>query len=498
MSDIVYSDNTLAVPFNSCALDNPTNSTSCFQDSTYNDRLTFQITIDSNPATIKSALDSNPAEVKTASAASAIAAPVVKVIASDDQDDTVLIAVIYNCKSNDNGFVPVQLDLHFGTSPKDDLSIVWQKYCSNGVNDKMLYGYLTGDPDYGTVQLHEFGQDNVALVVVGPSDVSTEFFLKLDEPGANQAFMAPFIRSDFADIVSVTVRGNHPKGGIIEGLSITKFQIGYECLRRGEATIEATIAIPPFRNISAMWKKGKFFPATPHLPKRIILRALLTRYNSHDLALYEDCGGNTATNLLVGTEENAYDIVDNGEPTPQYMVGIDNIGTDHSEQHKHLPGNQSDWVFFVKNGDDQSHPESDTALHVGRVTATVEKPAILFPFSPTVMEKSTMSWKQIVVSSYVLQAGSSLKVSMPLICRGIGESRVLITVPVLGYRELEFGIAKECARIGASRRSEQFVFTVNNVFWLSVVFVMCGLAYIYVRSRRIKGTRYSPVSLTER
>lgn len=112
----------------------------------------------------------------------------------------------------------------------------------------------------GSEGLYSFGQDTSAMVTVGASDESTEFYMKLLQPGAQQVFMAPYITSSFSDIVSITIRGNHPQGGIVEGLMITKLQVGYECHRKGEATIEATVAIPPFQNISAVWKKGTSTP----------------------------------------------------------------------------------------------------------------------------------------------------------------------------------------------------------------------------------------------
>lgn len=210
----------------------------------------------------------------------------------------------------------------------------------------------------------------------------------------------------------------------------------------------------------------------------------------------------------MGSTEEGFDIVDNGEPTPRYMVGIESIGAEHSEEHMHIAGNESHWEFFVKNEANSAtgkatQPESDTAMLVGRITATVEKPSVLYPLSPIVMTRTAMKWREDSKSgsaaSYTLQEGESLKVVMPLLCRVVGkESRVLITVPILGYKELEFGIAKMCTQVGKVQKSSQFVLTVRTVFW-GAVFVAAGVGVLwYVKSKRAaKGASFSPVPLYE-
>lgn len=294
----VYSENALFPPFNSCTLESTTSpdftgttNTDCFSDDPFNGRLSFQLTFQADPAVVKAAIISRPPEVFTTTFGQTIASPSVISVPSsgdDSQDDTddevsnsMIVTVVYNCKSNSNGVVPVRLTLHFGTETENDVVIIWRKNCDNGINGLINYGYLTGDEDQGSEQLHKFGQDAAALITVGASDESTEFFLKLEKPGALQTFLAPLVTSTFSDIVSINVRGNHPQGGLLEGLTITKFQIGYECHRKGEATIETTIGIPPFRNISATWKKGKFLFSHP---KNIFLAT--DRYIFHNFSIF--------------------------------------------------------------------------------------------------------------------------------------------------------------------------------------------------------------------
>lgn len=206
--------------------------------------------------------------------------------------------------------------------------------------------------------------------------------------------------------------------------------------------------------------------------------------------------------LQVGTEEGGFDVVDNGKATPRYMVGIHNIGTEHSEEHMHVPDNRTEWEFFIKNGDEAASTSGDMALHISRISATVERPKVIFPQKPVIYERISSRWVVMERSSYSLLGGSSLKAVMPLVCRSVGESRIVITIPVLGHRELEFGIAKECDQVGSAHQSKQFMLTVNTILWgvgfLAVVVFVIG--FLYIRRRRIgaKGTGFEPVSLTER
>lgn len=466
-TETVYSSGSLVSSFNSCTLETPVNSSDCFIDDMYNDRLEFRITFQYDPSLIRAALDSLPPSISTPSFASSLASPEIIKARVNEDETTASVIVLYNCKPDNHGVVPIRLLLHFGNdTDKDNLTIHWQKSCESGVNSKLVYGYLSQSSSDGSTQQHQFGGDDAPLVVVNPSDVSTEFFLKLDAPGAQQVFLAPYITSSSENVV-LTVRGNHPQGYVLQGLQLVSFSVGYECSRQVEATIDASIAVPPFKNISVSWKK--------------------------------DCGGNYASNLQVGSQEGGFDIVDDGQPTPRYMVAIENIGTEHSEEHLHLPGNQSVWTFYLKNADDTNTASQHTAMHIGRLSATVEQPDVLFPQSPVVYAWAAGGWQVNQVSPFSLEAGDTLKVVMPLICRSLGESRVLITVPVLGYKQLEFGVAKECTHVGQVLHSGEFVFTVGRLFWGAVLIAICLLALAYVRRRRTgKTAGFEPVPVNER
>lgn len=166
------------------------------------------------------------------------------------------------------------------------------------------------------------------------------------------------------------------------------------------------------------------------------------------------------------------------------MVGIENIGTAHTEEHLHLSGNQSDWTFYLKNekSDSSGATSSDLALHIGRPTLTVEHGENVAALPTQISTKSTFGWSTETSSSFVLHPGESLKVSLHFICKNIGESRILITVPVLQYNTLEFGVAKECTHVNEARKSKQMVLTSEKA--LIVIFLVVILIAWYVWRRR--------------
>lgn len=462
MTKTVFDAGQLVPPFNSCNFKVKPKSDDCFTDDSYNDRLVFQLTFTISPKEIVDAFQNTPPKL-TFKTDPTIAKPAMVNAVVQVENAIAEIEVRYNCQSS--GAVSLKLQVIVGNDVREKVTIYWQKQCATGVNDKLTYGYLSPSAT-GEMQHHSFGGDSSASVIVAPADVSTEFFMKLDQPGAQQIFYAPYVTSSDTAAVKVAVRGNHPQGGVIQGLTDTSFQVGYNCASKGDAVIKATIAVPPFKNITASWRK--------------------------------DCGGKTPRNLQVGTSEDGYDVVDNGRPTPRYMVGIENIGTAHSEEHLHLPGNQSDWVFYIMNNDTMPGAGSpDTAMHIGHIVATVEQPSVLMPVPPEVYEEAALGWRAMERAPYALGAGAKLKVRVHMVCREKGESRVLMTVPVLGYKQLEFGLAKECEHGGLSYSSSEFVLTVGDLFWIVVGVLVFSCACFYVRRRRAKSAGFQRVSTME-
>lgn len=217
--------------------------------------------------------------------------------------------------------------------------------------------------------------------------------------------------------------------------------------------------------------------------------------------IISECGGNVATSLRIGSSEGQSDIVDEGKPTPRYKVGIDNLGTAHSDEHLHLPDNQSDWTIYMRNAftGEKGPPSKDGALQIGRITLTIEHPDKVAAATPKVSVLGPASWRDTNAASYVLEAEADLRVSFHFICRKKGESRILITVPVLQHETLEFGIAKECEHEAAApRKSREFVITVRSVFWSFIFLVVICVAIFCIRRRTASAKGFEPLPVTER
>ncbi|KAI0565045.1 hypothetical protein FGB62_22g333 [Gracilaria domingensis] len=190
------------------------------------------------------------------------------------------------------------------------------------------------------------------------------------------------------------------------------------------------------------------------------------------------------------------DVVKNGEPTHSFMVGIQHIGTEHSDEHLHLSGNQSDWKVFLRNSNlDSQSPEA--ALRIGRITLTVEHPETVVALEPRIRAKSTLGWSVESNSGYALAPESSLEVSFHFACKKIGESRILITLPILQYETVEFGIAKRCTHVGRVRKSSQLVFTAGKAFASLVAICVAGVVII-VRRRSSAQKGFEALPTTDR
>lgn len=211
-----------------------------------------------------------------------------------------------------------------------------------------------------------------------------------------------------------------------------------------------------------------------------------------------DCGGQVPKNLQIGTSIGLSNVVKSGEPASEYLVGIQHIGTAHSDEHLHLPGNQSDWQIFLTNkheGDKQPPQASESALRIGRIAVTVENTKNVAVLDPNIFSKDALRRGSVPNSGYVVHSGQSLKMSFHFLCKREGESRIIITVPILQYENVEFGIAKECSHAAIARKSQQLVLTAGHGIALVMLLVAVIIGVIFGRRRNQK--EFAPIPLTE-
>lgn len=203
--------------------------------------------------------------------------------------------------------------------------------------------------------------------------------------------------------------------------------------------------------------------------------------------------------MRIGNEEGGSDIVDNGKPTPRYMVSIDHIGTEHSEEHLHLPGNQSDWTIYLSNadGDEDGAVAKDSAVYLGRIGVTVENHDVIAAVTPRLSMHGSLGWRDQANSGNELYPGDDIRLSFHFACKRRGESRLLITIPLRSYDTLEFGIAKECDHEASAHKSKQWVLTVDSVFWGTSLIFLGAMAVYCLRRRGKDSSGFSRVPVTE-
>lgn len=258
VTERVFKDGALHGLFNSCrtvAVDSSAPDAECFLDDQYNDRLTFEITYGVPGSDIESAFKANPPSLELLGDSSDSSSASISEYHVRAPTSNAEVTVKYYCKRDADSVIDLELKIQFGRDSDSIVTIMWKKNCSSGVNPQLEFGYTTDDHKTGEKLRHPFGSE-ADRYVVPPSDVSTEVYAKLQQAGAQQEFLAPFVVSKDPSIVGVVVRGNHPNGGILQGLEMTEFQISYECVRKGSSDISVSVGIPPFDNVTSIWEKG--------------------------------------------------------------------------------------------------------------------------------------------------------------------------------------------------------------------------------------------------
>eukprot|EP00737_Agarophyton_chilense_P001077 gb/GEZJ01001196.1/.p1 GENE.gb/GEZJ01001196.1/~~gb/GEZJ01001196.1/.p1 ORF type:complete len:412 (+),score=47.58 gb/GEZJ01001196.1/:3026-4261(+) len=253
----VFKENGLVGLFNSCSKfgihENigPIGADTCFQDDEYNDRITFEMTFRESRNLIENAFHHQPPNLLTQADTDQIAEPRIFFTDVSMATSAAKVVVLYDCKPGLSGSIYLSLQLSFGDSR---LVIPWTKTCSSGENEKISFGYIIENGSKSSKI--NFNKSESSALVVTPSDVSTEVYLKLQQPGAQQLFLAPYVTSSKPEITEVLVRGNHLSGGVLNGLEENLFQLSYTCEQKGLTEIRVTIAFPPFDNVTASWTKG--------------------------------------------------------------------------------------------------------------------------------------------------------------------------------------------------------------------------------------------------
>lgn len=214
-----------------------------------------------------------------------------------------------------------------------------------------------------------------------------------------------------------------------------------------------------------------------------------------------ECGGKIPPNLVVGTKSRSDDVVQAGVVREPYQMLDSQLGTPHSDLHKHLETNLTAWKLYISTAsDEESSGRSSFGLHMGHPVITIENPSIVYASTSKVMKIGKSSGKSRYNyndQSVILRDDEELEVSFSLVCLKIGESRVFISLPMLHYDAVEFGFSKLCESIPRHKKSSAF--TVKTFFsLLSILLVLVAGTYGYkTYKKRKERIRYEGLTTLE-
>ncbi|KAI0565531.1 hypothetical protein FGB62_17g329 [Gracilaria domingensis] len=382
--------------------------------------------------------------------------PVVQDFQNDPENGEGSFSIVYSCTPG--GPEKSYISLHLQVTSTHSIDTAWTKVCGRGRYEHIEFGFTSYN--LGTVLFNRdgtYGTEEQKTLEVGPLDTSTELTMKLAPPAYTLDFKDPFVASD-SDYVSVALRGMIA-GGTVNSDEQTKFSILYECQATATANIVFSVAIPPWDNMTAVWRK--------------------------------DCGGKHSQSLLIGTSgPGSFEVVHEGEVSPQYNVSDNTyIGSAHGAVEE-IPGNKDYKMFFITNSDDTSE------IQVQTVSLTMSDPTIVTPIVQTSMVSSS---KYISASGGVIGRKETKQLYLHFICKREGKSLILVTLPILRYRNIEFGFMKECFEPKVHRHSG-FLQTAGSImgFMLLLAVVGGGAGWVYWRRRsRRMGKKYTAVPTNE-
>ncbi|CAN8065861.1 unnamed protein product [Agarophyton chilense] len=422
-----------------------------YMESAYADRISFRLdyTPDSSDYKISEPVIAVSSETGIQ--------PVLQDFQNDPENGEGSFSVLYRCLSE--GPEESYISLHMQVTGSHSFDTAWKKVCGRGRHEHMEFGFTSHD--LGTVLFNKdgtYGKDEQRILEIGPMDTSTELTMKLTPPAYTLDFKDPFIISN-SDYVSVALRGT-VAGGTVTSDGLTKFSVLYECQATAIANIAFSVAIPPWDNMTAVWRK--------------------------------DCGGKSSQSLLIGTTgPGSYEVVHEGEVNLQYNITENTYIGDVQDVAEVIPGNTDYKKFYITNSDDTSD------IHVQTLSMTMSDPSVV---SPTIQTSLVASSSYLSTSGGVIGRKETKSLYLHFICKKEGKSLILVTLPILRYRNIEFGFLKECFEPKIHRHSG-FLQTAGSIMeaTLLLAIVGCGAGWVYYRRRsRNVGKKYAAVPTSER
>lgn len=417
---------------------------SWFNDSSYNDRIAFQFRYDLD---MKYSIAKPTLSVATGSG---IKPKMEFQIHPDSGVGT--LTIFYHCVRGNPG--PMIIGFNMPVTGQHNVETAWIKECGQGRFEYIAFGFLDHESKFVSFNADgTYGDDEHKKLEVGPIDSSTDLKAVLRQPATNLNFLEPYVMSDSADI-SVKLRTTVSAGSFGSQIE-TRFTILYECEGKTTGNVKFTVGIPPWENITATWRK--------------------------------DCGGSESQALLIGTTgEGSFDVMQDGQLKSEYDVA-DSITTGTIGSHlKVLPPKVHSQKFYLTNSD------STSDIHLQKISITLE------PSSVMKVLVGNDAKGGLGGTGGVLERDSAKALTLYFVCEQVGRSAVLVTLPTIRYKNVEFGFVKECNGAPKIYSHSGFMQTAGSLIdAILVLAVVGGVALCIYSIRKRKGANYSPLATSE-
>ncbi|KAK1859846.1 hypothetical protein I4F81_002439 [Pyropia yezoensis] len=388
----------------------------------------------------------------------------------DPEGLTGAFTILYRCAAGTPGAVST-IGLAFGLSPSVVVRLRWVKRCGGGPNTLIDIRYVDDD-----VQEVPFGGIDVAgattnLTTIGPMESATRVMLHLRSPAQTLDYAVPMVVSSDASILGVELRGGPVvTAGTLSADAPAELRVLYTCTLSGEAVVSLRLQIPPWDDVTAMWKKDCGGGAPPGLDVRLV------------------AGGGVPADALVmegGAVQSAF-AVDENTSTPAAGTGN---GTYYT-----LPAAATEATFVLTN--------NGAHLHLASVTLTVADPHVLIASVEAPSSRGPAGFfgvrgpPYLGSSGVVLERGDAARLKVRLVCIRAGPATVLVTLPSMAYAHVEWGFVKVCDAPTRIVRGGGGIRTAGGVAKTLVVLAALGgggwAVMRAVRARR--QTRYAALS----
>jgi hypothetical protein len=341
---------------------------------------------------------------------------------------------LYNCKPGlDSTFA---VDLTLPVVGAFSLRWRWYKTCKSGASTHIELGFISAS---GARQ--KFGTGDVVI----PATLAvTEVYLDVLRPAVVQEYGAPAATSSDTSVVTVTTRGSSGKG-VTSLRDPATISVLYSCLMNGKATIQLSVPVPPWDDMQTSFVK--------------------------------DCGGGAAS-VSVGTSYDSRDVVSAGVTTNEYIASVSEATDGSVKASPAVPVNMRESSFIVQHTGDMD----EDAVHFSNAVVTVG--------DNTIMRVSVRGFlsgaNKFSQEGGMLYPGDSRKLVVHFICLRKGRSWVVISLPLMRYKPIEFGFAKDCASPVIHRESSIFnVHGIMNVLLILLVLFGVGMCF-FIRAGRLQ------------